>query len=304
MYSSWMFVRLAFAVQAHIDASVVIIDEALAVGDVFFRQKCYARLAQLREAGAAILLVSHSMPEIEQYCDRAMLLEQGVPRFLGRATEATKHFYLLHQAGRAAAARLPSTGLIQGPAGQAVADSVPRPSERGIDLTEVTQIGTARCTFIALCGIAGEPRNVFEQGETAVFHYEFALNAAGGVPVCGLLFRDQRGIIVHGKNSWQDDRGVVMGRHPLSRVVCRQAVKLDLAPGEYTFEIGLAVVSEPDWERRKRISHEEMSAAYVSLCQLPSVSSFSVRMLSADGVATLTHHGVADLPTSISVTTD
>jgi lipopolysaccharide transport system ATP-binding protein len=63
-YSSGMFVRLAFAVQAHIDASIVIIDEALAVGDVFFRQKCYARLEQLRSSGAAILLVSHAMPEI------------------------------------------------------------------------------------------------------------------------------------------------------------------------------------------------------------------------------------------------
>ena len=79
-YSSGMFVRLAFAVQAHVDASVVIIDEALAVGDVFFRQKCYARLEQLRNSGTAILLVSHSMTDIEQYCERALLLnkEQSV----------------------------------------------------------------------------------------------------------------------------------------------------------------------------------------------------------------------------------
>ena len=82
-YSSGMFMRLAFAVQAHIDASIVVIDEALTVGDVFFRQKCYARLEQLRDAGAAILLVSHSMPDIEQFCERAILLDHGNPRFIG-----------------------------------------------------------------------------------------------------------------------------------------------------------------------------------------------------------------------------
>ena len=94
-YSSGMFVRLAFAVQAHIDASIVIIDEALAVGDVFFRQKCYSRLEQLRDSGAAILLVSHSMPEIEQYCERAILLDHGSQRFIGPSSEAAKHYYLL-----------------------------------------------------------------------------------------------------------------------------------------------------------------------------------------------------------------
>ncbi|MDR3631859.1 MAG: ABC transporter ATP-binding protein, partial [Desulfocapsaceae bacterium] len=104
-YSSGMFVRLAFAVQAHIDASIVIIDEALAVGDVFFRQKCYARLEQLRSSGAAIFLVSHSMTEIEQFCDRAILLENGRQVFIGSSAEATKHYYLLHQTnGRGPAA--------------------------------------------------------------------------------------------------------------------------------------------------------------------------------------------------------
>lgn len=81
-YSSGMFVRLAFAVQAHVDADIVIIDEALAVGDIFFRQKCYAHLEKLKESGTVILLVSHSMNEIEQHCERAILLENGKPFFL------------------------------------------------------------------------------------------------------------------------------------------------------------------------------------------------------------------------------
>ncbi len=90
-YSSGMFVRLAFAVQAHIDASIVIIDEALAVGDVFFPAKMYARLEALRDSGAAILLVSHAKTDIEQFCDRAILLDHGgriIRRRIDRSCQA------------------------------------------------------------------------------------------------------------------------------------------------------------------------------------------------------------------------
>ena len=70
-----MFVRLAFAVTTSLDADVLLIDEALAVGDIFFRQKCYQRLAALREQGVAIVLVSHALNEVEQFCQRALLLQ-------------------------------------------------------------------------------------------------------------------------------------------------------------------------------------------------------------------------------------
>lgn len=76
-YSSGMLVRLAFAVQAMVDPDILIVDEALAVGDEHFQRKCFRRLEELREKGASILFVSHAGQQIVELCDRALLLEQG-----------------------------------------------------------------------------------------------------------------------------------------------------------------------------------------------------------------------------------
>jgi ABC-type polysaccharide/polyol phosphate transport system ATPase subunit len=98
LYSSGMLMRLAFAVATHVEADVLLIDEVLAVGDVFFRQKCYRWLETLRERGVTIVLVSHAMTEVEQFCRRALLLDGGRGVFVGPAVEAVKRYYLLEQA--------------------------------------------------------------------------------------------------------------------------------------------------------------------------------------------------------------
>ena len=76
-YSSGMMVRLAFSVQAQIDPDILIVDEALAVGDAKFQAKCFDRLKQLKENGTSILLVTHSSEQIVTHCDSAILLEKG-----------------------------------------------------------------------------------------------------------------------------------------------------------------------------------------------------------------------------------
>lgn len=76
-YSSGMVLRLAFAVQAMVDPDILIVDEALAVGDEKFQRKCFARLEELKKKGTSILFVSHSGPQIIELCERAMLLESG-----------------------------------------------------------------------------------------------------------------------------------------------------------------------------------------------------------------------------------
>lgn len=76
-YSSGMYVRLAFAVAINVDPDVLVVDEALAVGDEAFQRKCYARIEQIRERGATILFVSHGAQTIIQLCDRAILMDRG-----------------------------------------------------------------------------------------------------------------------------------------------------------------------------------------------------------------------------------
>ena len=82
-----MFVRLAFAVAINIDPEILIVDEALSVGDVFFQTKCYKKFEEFKEQGKTILFVSHDLSSISKYCDRVVLLNKGVKLAEGRPKE-------------------------------------------------------------------------------------------------------------------------------------------------------------------------------------------------------------------------
>lgn len=86
-YSSGMFVRLAFAVAINIDPEILIVDEALSVGDVFFQAKCYHKFEEFKEMGKTIVFVSHDLSSISKYCDRVVLLNQGVKLGEGSAKQ-------------------------------------------------------------------------------------------------------------------------------------------------------------------------------------------------------------------------
>lgn len=86
-YSSGMFVRLAFAVAINIEPEILIVDEALSVGDVFFQAKCYHKFEEFKEMGKTIVFVSHDLSSISKYCDRVVLLNQGTKLGEGRPKE-------------------------------------------------------------------------------------------------------------------------------------------------------------------------------------------------------------------------
>jgi teichoic acid transport system ATP-binding protein len=83
MYSSGMFVRLAFSTAINVEPNVLIVDEALAVGDIYFQQKCYRKLDEMKNNGATVLFVTHSNNAITKYCDNALLLEEGISIGIG-----------------------------------------------------------------------------------------------------------------------------------------------------------------------------------------------------------------------------
>jgi len=172
------------------------------------------------------------------------------------------------------------------------------------DLSDKTQVsnGLAQCTGIALCDAMGKPCSSFQQGDWAIFYYEFKLAEKIDVPICGVVIKNDRGIIVHGKNGLQYEDDVLLAEEG-GWVICRQEIKLDIAPGEYIFEIGLASVSNETWKRREFISYEAMPMLINRKCHLADVGSFSITLAVKDNISVLRHHGIADLPGRMSVRT-
>ena len=307
-YSSGMFVRLAFAVKANIDASIIIIDEALAVGDVFFRQKCFDRLEQQRKSGATILLVSHSMPDIEQYCKRAILLDKGITKFSGSSSDAAKHYYLLHQSSNKSVTVKPSKKSKNSDTSKPVKSASKTDSTERLSITHTpleSQItnNQARCIKLATYNSKAEPCNNFRQGDKIVFYYEFEINEFIEIPICGIVIKNDRGIIVHGKNAWQTCENLPENLEPGTKLACEQEMILDLRTGEYTFEIGLVSLSKSLWHQRTRISHKEMSAKRIRICHISNAGSFTIGVKIQNNVEFLPHYGLANLPGKIKMYT-
>ena len=86
-YSSGMYMRLAFSIAINVDADVLLVDEILAVGDAAFQSKCFQKMQELKAQGTTIVVVSHSLNQIEQICDRTIWIDQGVVRMEGRPAD-------------------------------------------------------------------------------------------------------------------------------------------------------------------------------------------------------------------------
>jgi ABC-type polysaccharide/polyol phosphate transport system ATPase subunit len=164
-YSSGMAVRLGFAVAAHINPDILVVDEVLAVGDAAFQAKCLNKLAELREQDRTIILVSHNMSNIVQHCDRVVWLDRGVVRAQGEP-EAIVEQYL-----QAVQPRTATTG------GAPALDA-----DAPIRILSVT-VRNHR-------GEAGEPV-VF--GTRASVEIEYAVEGAVSDPVLGVTFENVNG---------------------------------------------------------------------------------------------------------------
>lgn len=112
-YSSGMYVRLAFAVAAHLEPEILIVDEVLAVGDASFQQKCLGKMEEVSRSGRTVLIVSHNMTVIEGLCERAILLEKGRVARIGATQEVVQGYAdaIRESAGTAIEARHDRVGL-------------------------------------------------------------------------------------------------------------------------------------------------------------------------------------------------
>jgi ABC-type polysaccharide/polyol phosphate transport system ATPase subunit len=237
-YSSGMFVRLAFSLFANLDPDVYIVDESLAVGDVFFQQRCFHRFRELREHGCTILLVSHDMEAVTHLCDRAILLSGGKLAAEGDPVSVVHDYFAL--SGQAFAAVQPELAL-----------ALPRTSDRAGNLDVPPAIGQRlRCGLPAgihaaagtrateIVGFAvsrpdgAESWSVTSGGVLRFWYLVQAHEPCQDLNI-GIHFYDRRGILVFAVGTV--NRGVEFpALGPGDRIVCALAIRLALGPGEYT----------------------------------------------------------------------
>lgn len=153
-YSSGMYVRLAFAVAAHLRPEIMLIDEVLAVGDAAFQRKCLGKMGDVAREGRTILFVSHNMAAVRDLCTRAILLEQGRVAFEGPTDEAVARY------------------LRQGPSDQAVLG--PGALDAGVEEHNPGRTPWLRCDELALTGEDGLPRTVFASNAPVYVRVRYA----------------------------------------------------------------------------------------------------------------------------------
>lgn len=203
-YSSGMFVRLAFALAINVDPEILIVDEALSVGDVFFQAKCYRRMEEMMKNGTTILMVSHDMGSIIKYCDKVVLLNRGHFVAEGEAGKMVDLYkkILANQTDELAAALIEEKKEALGlPVEAAVSDK--RMKDRMNLNPEVQEYGDGRASFedFGTLDARGNVTNLLLKGEMFTIRERVRFHAPIENPIFTYTLRDKKGTDITGTNT-------------------------------------------------------------------------------------------------------
>ena len=301
-YSSGMVMRLAFASSITVHADLLIVDEALSVGDVFFQQKCYHKIRDLVKAGVTILLVSHDMRSVGEFCEEALLLDKGRAVFFGDAVEAINQYYTvsrtyLRPSNSAGSVPKESHWKVTSQSGIHQLEPIPE------DCRSPSTDAAAAFLGFALLDRSGVSTNFFWQGDWLRLIFEVAIASDLENISPGVILRDDRGTFLHAKYEFQLD--------PMKLRTCKKgdvfrasySVRLDLSAGHYT--LGLAMLAIPsDVIRDGKLSFADFDQHHMSVCATDSIVSFSVSFNPDRPGSNFSHLGTFDLPTRFGIEQD
>lgn len=217
-YSSGMQMRLAFSVATAVRPDVLIVDEALSVGDSYFQHKSFARIRQFRERGTTLLVVSHDRYAIQTICDRALLLHGGRQAHFGPAQEVLDIYHaMLGDVDKA---------LIR-----------QERSESG-HLQVISGNGEAQILGVELLDEAGQPTAAVETASHAVLLVRARARQALAQVVVGFLIKDRLGQAVYGVNTLRLGE-TISGLAPGEEFSVRVALQMNLGKGSYSVSLAL-----------------------------------------------------------------
>ena len=293
-YSSGMMVRLAFAVQVQLDPELLIVDEALAVGDVFFQQKCFAYMRRLKERGCSFLIVSHDTGALQQFCDRGVVLVDGRKYFEGISREAIREYHLTVTARPNIA--LPQRGTEPQERSADERGEFQEP-ERWFESTDVNgdAAAPARLTRWSCADESGKVVDHFFPGQKIGLFIEFECAVAVREASAGFGIRDKTGQMIYGKNLYQMGLGTRICLKPPFVLQCEFSFTCCLAPGEYTVEFSLLDILQRSAQSQGTERRPSPDEYYEILRYPPPVGRFAVVLETHDPIRRQGHFGLVDV---------
>ncbi len=198
-YSSGMAVRLAFSVAIHVDPEILLVDEALAVGDIYFRQRCMRKVHELRTKGVTILLVSHAIGDVKAVADRVLWLDKGriremgtpeivIAKYLGMMTEKDSAYLELSK---------PTGTKTEFANAPEVVRTIPNVDHRHGD-------GRAKVIGIAVCNAQGKPLALLEPDLKIIIRVSAQAEEYVALPNIGFMMRNHLGMDFAGSNTTRE----------------------------------------------------------------------------------------------------
>lgn len=218
VYSSGMQVRLAFSVATVVRPDILIVDEALSVGDAYFQHKSFERIRELRKQGTTLLIVSHDKGAIQSICDRAILLSKGQKLLEGKP-EAVLDYY---------------NAAVVDDTNSQISQTV---NDQGVVQT-VSGTGKSRVTKVALRDASGREIEVVGVGAEVTLEIQVEALSDISTLVSGFMIKDRLGQEVFGTNSYHHDQ-VMSDVREGSCLTFRYRFKADLGPGSYSIALAL-----------------------------------------------------------------
>ncbi|AFY35405.1 ABC transporter ATP-binding protein [Calothrix sp. PCC 7507] len=265
LYSSGMKTRLAFSLFAFLECDVLILDEVLAVGDIFFQQKCYARLEELIAKQITIILVTHQLASVQQYCKEVIVLHRGEKIFQG---ESMKGIIKFHQLKMGLANNVSPTVLqekVEVPL--EMPDDFFWPADEVFIPVSFPQANYAQLISYTICNVKGEGCVNFLQGEQAYFCCEFQLKETIGVPIAVVMITNKFNVVIHSKSSCLQKVSVPQQVHHGDRVRFCRSINLSIAPGEYVLGFALVTMHADDYACIDELPQAEFNSR-IQICDV------------------------------------
>lgn len=254
-YSSGMYMRLAFAVAINVEADILLIDEILAVGDISFQKKCFEKLKEIKRAGTSIVIVSHSLDQIEKICDRCIWIENGIIKEAGHSKKISEDYLIDMESKRLERFQEEYYSEIE-----TIDKNEERESVVQVENTKLENIGLNeeikqlsknllkikrkeildRKVYFSemyITDIEGKEKLSFETGDDIIVYIKYIVDcehAEGSI--CFLVYRDD-GVYCFATNTYFENKQILnLKEYSILKITLKH---IELLSGKYFFCIGL-----------------------------------------------------------------